>query len=491
MRKLALILMLCLPALYYVGTVLSWEKKKKLPITGDEPHYLMISESLAVDGDLDLKNNYEQDAVSKKIIGPVDMENHTVIVQKNDANKQFYSIHSIGTSVLSVIGYKVSGILGAKIMLALFTGILPFLFYPMGRILQLSPFQSAAVSILYSVSLPFPMAAGQIFPDLPSGILLASAIPFLLLFETNHSFKNRYILLFAYSTVIGASLWIHLKNLPVAILILTWPLLSKKEWNLKSKTIFLTPALVSSISLVLYNILFFGSYVGPYARAGRNFHKTFDPDVSHWITVFSGLWMDRNQGLFFQNPLIWIPGLFGCFFLMKDQTLRKIGILLTLVIILQLGINAGHPCSYGCLSLPGRFQWSSAPLFFLPFLAGWKIFNGAYRKISWGILFICVAYQIWIGKIWFDHTASLYHTMEPDPTKRPGFLPDSILPYLPSWTDINESWKSPINWAWILIFLSPIPIYFLWIRNNPKMQNGLNPLIDRETNQSQYSKKGI
>lgn len=478
MRKLTLILILCLPALYYSGTVLSWEKKKKLPITGDEPHYLMISESLAADGDLDLKNNYDQDAKTNKIIGPVDVENHTVFVPSNTANngnKKFYSIHSIGTSLLSFIGYKTFGILGSKIALTLIAGILPFLFYSMGRSLRLSQTKSAFTSIVYSVSLPFPMVAGQIFPDLPSGILLTSAIAILISFETNKTFKNRNILLFIYSATIGLSIWIHLKNLPVAILILSLPFVSKKEWDSKTKTILLAPALASLIGLVIYNFHLFGSFIGPYSRAGENIHKTFDPNFSHWVTVFSGLWMDRNQGLFFQNPLIWIPGLFGWIVLIRDQKLRKVGILLGIVIILQLGINAGHPCSYGCLSLPGRFQWSSAPLFFLPFIAGWKILNGAYRKISWGILFVFVAYQIWIGKTWFDHTASLYHTMEPDQAQRPGFLPDSILPYLPSWTNIDESWKSSIQWIWILIFLSPIPIYFLWIRNNPKMRNGLNP----------------
>lgn len=123
MRKIILFFLLCLPVLYYIGTVLSWEKKKRIRPTGDEPHYLMISESIRKDGDFDLKNNYEEDRNTKKIIGPVDVENHTT-----PKDGKLYSIHSIGTSCLTLIGYSIFGITGARISLALLAGIIPFYF---------------------------------------------------------------------------------------------------------------------------------------------------------------------------------------------------------------------------------------------------------------------------------------------------------------------------------------------------------------------------
>ncbi|WP_051185370.1 hypothetical protein [Leptospira kmetyi] len=483
MRKISIILILCLPVLYFVGTILSWDKKKKLPITGDEPHYLMIAESIRSDGDFDLKNNYEQDYLSKKIIGPVDVENHTTA-----KNGKLQSIHSVGVAVLALPGYILSGIKGARIDLALFAGILPFLFYALGRIFHLSRKAAAMLAILYSISLPFPMAAGQIFPDLPTGILLLFTITSLLFLETNKTFKNKNILLFICAVVVGILPWFHAKNIPVAAVLLAWGLI-QKEWNLRSKTIYVGTITALVIGLLICNLIWFESAFGPYGNSNGDGMSSkpgsppiFTLDLSHWITVFSGLFMDRNQGLFFQNPWIWIPGSLGWILLFQDRNLRKIGILLLLILILQLGLNAGHPCSYGCLSLPGRFQWSSAPIFFLPFIAGWKILQSLSKKGAGAIAGLCVAYQIWIGKFWFDHTASLYHTMEKNPLKRPGFFPETILPYLPSWTDPDLSWKAPINLAWIAIFLTPILILsYLTIRNNPKGKNGLNPLVDRET----------
>lgn len=105
-------------------------------------------------------------------------------------------------------------------------------------------------------------------------------------------------------------------------------------------------------------------------------------------------------------------------------------------------------------------------LIFLPVLCGWKMLS---KQITWKIFILYVIYQIWIGKYWFDHTASLYHLMEPDSNKRFGFFPKGILTYLPSWTDPNLSWKDLLNWTWIGIFLMPILILsYLWLWNNRK-----------------------
>lgn len=238
MRKIILFFLLCLPVLYYIGTVLSWEKKKRIRPTGDEPHYLMISESIRKDGDFDLKNNYEEDRNTKKIIGPVDVENHTT-----PKDGKLYSIHSIGTSCLTLIGYSIFGITGARISLALLAGIIPFLFYQLGKIFHLSPKEAAVIAVFYSVSLPFPMVAGQIFPDLPTGILLTFVFTILFMLETKRSFENKNILYFVCGVGCGCLAWFHTKNLPVVALILFW-ILYKKEADLKSKGIFLGTTLL-------------------------------------------------------------------------------------------------------------------------------------------------------------------------------------------------------------------------------------------------------
>lgn len=67
------------------------------------------------------------------------------------------------------------------------------------------------------------------------------------------------------------------------------------------------------VLFLVCNFFWFGSILGPYGE--KNSPPTFDLNFFHWITIFWGLFMDRNQGLFFQNPMIWIPGILGIFFL--------------------------------------------------------------------------------------------------------------------------------------------------------------------------------
>ncbi|PJZ52171.1 hypothetical protein [Leptospira adleri] len=475
MRKYVWILLLVLPGLYYVGTLLSWEKKKKLPITGDEPHYLIIAESILRDRDVNLKNNYEEDSITKKILGPTDVENHTI-----PKNGNLYSVHPIGTSWLVLFGYSLSGIGGARILLALLTGLLPFAFYRIGRMFHLARGESAWLSLLYSISLPFPMAAGQIFPDLPSGIIFVFIFTILLHLETNQrktEFQN--ILLFACGIGFGILAWLHVKNMPAMIPLWLW-FLFKKEWELKSKLLSLGIGTLLILNLFYWNELWYDSIRGSFFAA-KNAPPRLDSRIEHWITVGFGLFMDRNQGLFFQNPLIWIPGCIGWFYLFQNSNLRKFTMLLLITLGIQWALNAGHPCSYGCLALPGRFQWGSAALWFFPFLGGWILLKSLSKTISQIVLILAVSYQIWIGKYWFDHTASLYHVMQPTPEKRAGFFPESILIYLPSWTDLENSWKNPINLLWIVIFLSPILTFTVFqIRNKKYGKNGLKPLIDRE-----------
>ncbi|RHX92563.1 hypothetical protein [Leptospira stimsonii] len=475
MRKYLWMFLLFLPCFYYIGTLMSWEKKKKLPITGDEPHYLIISESILRDSDVDLKNNYEEDAITKQILGPTDVENHTI-----PKNGKLYSVHPIGTSWLVLTGYALSGVSGSRIFLALLTGLLPFAFFGIGRMFHLDRGESALLSLLYSISLPFPMVAGQIFPDLPSGILFLFIFTALLYLETNPDKKEfQNILLFACGFSFGFLAWLHVKNLPAMIPLFLW-FVFKKEWNFKWRALSLGISVFFILGLFYWNDLWYDSIKGSFFAA-KNAPPRLDSRIEHWVTVGFGLFMDRNQGLFFQNPLIWIPGSLGWFYLFQNSDRRKFGILLFLTLGIQWSLNAGHPCSYGCLALPGRFQWGSATLWFIPFLGGWILLKNLSKSIAQGILILAVSYQVWIGKYWFDHVASLYHVMQPDPEKRPGFFPESILPYLPSWTDLDNSWKNPINGIWIAVFLFPILAFSAFqLRNKKKGQNGLKPLIDSE-----------
>ena len=79
----------------------------KYSVSGDEPHYLIIAESLRSDGDLDLANNYAED--DGRLFGHTGLKNdaHAVPSRRGDLR----SIHPLGLPVLVLPVYVAAQIL--------------------------------------------------------------------------------------------------------------------------------------------------------------------------------------------------------------------------------------------------------------------------------------------------------------------------------------------------------------------------------------------
>src|SRR5438128_10701549 len=75
-------LVLALPIILYLAVALFWQSHHFYRITGDEPHYLLIVDSLLRDRDLLVLNNYSIEtpvhrATAGKLDAPGDVEAHT------------------------------------------------------------------------------------------------------------------------------------------------------------------------------------------------------------------------------------------------------------------------------------------------------------------------------------------------------------------------------------------------------------------------------
>src|SRR5262245_61356212 len=76
--------------------------------SGDEPHYLVMAQSLWRDGDLKIENNHQRGDYREYY--PDDLEPHYLTRGKNG---EIYSIHPIGVSVLLVPIYALGGYRGS------------------------------------------------------------------------------------------------------------------------------------------------------------------------------------------------------------------------------------------------------------------------------------------------------------------------------------------------------------------------------------------
>jgi hypothetical protein len=138
--------------------------KSRSFIGGDEPHYVMMVDSLLKDKDFNLKNDYELSRSIQYYGEELFPHLAPIIDYKNSNNWQ--SIHTIGLPLLMYVPYKIAGVLGVRIFLIILqlSTIIVFYFilkkYIKDKIKVL-----IGLLLLISCSL-FWQNLGGIFPDL-------------------------------------------------------------------------------------------------------------------------------------------------------------------------------------------------------------------------------------------------------------------------------------------------------------------------------------
>lgn len=89
--------------------------KSRSFIGGDEPHYIMMVDSLLKDKDFNLKNDYELSR-SIQYYGEELFPHLAPIIDYKNSNN-WYSIHTIGLPLVMYVPYKIAGVLGVRMFL--------------------------------------------------------------------------------------------------------------------------------------------------------------------------------------------------------------------------------------------------------------------------------------------------------------------------------------------------------------------------------------
>ncbi|PID58804.1 hypothetical protein CSB45_02045 [candidate division KSB3 bacterium] len=401
------VILLAMPVMAYLTITLLWRSNNIYRLSGDEPHYLLITESLIEDGDLRLNNNYADETIVSQEVGGRLLEDHIANHVING-----FSMHNIGLSVLLAIPYYLGGVIGAKLFLSLLFGIaLPFLFYKTAhRIIESSDW-AIVIAFVLSMGLPFIIAHNQIYPDLLAGIISLHVIELFLAFqhmEVSQKLHAKDI----FSRVLGiieiAFLpWLHIRFLSICAVFLLFLLISivTKKILLRNTLIFgAIFTIVSSYSLLcLYNYIAFQNFLGPYQEGSLSF------DLQKVAMIFGGLFWDGQHGIFLQQPFI-LLGLLGLPLLFKENW--EHGVFFVLAYLAIVLPNAMHPNWYGGYSFVGRFGWAGATLWIFPVAYGVR----TVLKRKWGasiLLTLCIgslSLQCFLSTVWIFYDKFLYNT---------------------------------------------------------------------------------
>ena len=96
------------------------DSSRQIVLNGDEPHYLIIAESVAMDRDLDVHNNYLRDFDDYHIYG-------LTIPHVYNVPRGWMPAHMPGLGILVAAPFAIAGARGARILLILIAGTLPFI----------------------------------------------------------------------------------------------------------------------------------------------------------------------------------------------------------------------------------------------------------------------------------------------------------------------------------------------------------------------------
>lgn len=419
---------------------------------GDELHYLLVSASLIQDGDLEVKNNYEN---KDYFVHHAHSENPHVVVSDSD---EWWPGHGILTSVIIAPAYGASlfikntfGFDSNRVVLflpRLTILILHIIFcFVLVKYLQSLGF-SKKISLLtvaiYSIQLPIIIYAQSIYPDLMASYFVMTGVFLGLIFAKNS--EHKWLILA--SVFFGLSIFLHSK-----LVILTAGLIFSlicyfqfvlygarlsniKSWfDFRSKTFWqiLASLILPWLMFFLANVLLKFDWLGQFAfdgfgKLGSSGNRSVLDVLNNPLQGWLGQWLDIEMGLLWSAPVLFLifPGLIVWF---KRQ--RSTFLLVVPVMLAYLLLNSSYYDWSAGFSPVSRYVIVSLSLF-LPALA-WVLQSA--RGVNW--------LKVLIGVLVFF-----------------SLLLSSLIPFvgqrgLPYYEGYNVYWRTILNFL-DLNFLEPV-----------------------------------
>jgi hypothetical protein len=258
--------------------------------SGDEPHYLIISESILRDGDLSLVNNYASKSYQKDGYFRADLEPHLT----SGRGGRLVPWHPVFLSLVILPGFALAGYHGAGVTIILFMSLSAlFVFLILKRFA--SERQAALVTLFFFFTYPVLAYSFRIYPEVVTVLLLSLGIWACIRFR--ESGKSVYLLLAGFSAALFP--FLHPKFILLTLGVALLAVLVARD-RIRQFFHFLAPVAAALVVLVLWTYYLYGPNIvrglTMTGEAGRFFGKT-----SFW-GIF-GLYIDRVWGLLPYAPL--------------------------------------------------------------------------------------------------------------------------------------------------------------------------------------------
>lgn len=424
-------------------TLFIWNKRDLYPITGDEPHYLVMTQGFIRDKTFEQMQPYKIEFQTRKIFKeglaaydavPSPANTHTVWGPHG-----LFNVHNIGLPLLLAIPFYLGGALGTKVFLILCSSFILITTWQVSVRFNTNLFQRWLAVFATCIALPFIPGANQIYPDLLAGWIALSGLYW---FFTLQKKRPRPVEL-AWITLLVFLPWLQIKFIAPCLLLIVG-LSVKRFWLTRhSQDIlpFLLITFLSCAGLMSYNNYAFGSIFGPYQANALELSKTS-------LMVVLGLFLDQNHGFLWQNPIHFI-GLFaiGCLFY-YDKFFTWLWLLVFLSLLIPNGL---HTNWYGGYSFSGRFAWSATVVFIIPSLYGLLLLGQINPRLFKSIISFGI---FWQAGLFYRY--ALCHPYLYNKSSLPSFGHYSTYyglfsHKLPMWYDVSWAYHYTPNFVWLAL----------------------------------------
>ena len=435
--------LVCLLAAVAALAGFGWTASGRMPLNGDEPHYLIIAASVLRDFDFDVRNNYDQDAATHEIYGPV--RPHAFM---RTGGPQ----HMPGLGVLLAVPFGLGGVIGARAGLALLlVSVLAIAVYRWNRTF-LRPADAVLATLGVMVCTPAIFGASQIYPDLAGGVAVFALVGWLL--GSDRRTRSAWCI---YWFVAGLLCWLHVKYYaPSAVLaaVGVWRLWrDSPRYTVATCATFAALFLAGPALFGAFSVPAFGNMLG--GRGGGELNT----DLSRAFELFLGLHLDQVHGMFIQQPLF-LPGLVALGWMLRRRDPLT---LFWLVLYASLTVpNALQQFPYGGHVGPaGRFGWTAMWLWLVPLGVAAGSLGGAVSPV--------VRLTVLVGMLafsWVPEPQRLFNALFSPDVWQPSLFPATVMLSLPKFGPHADIGYAP-NAIWTFAALSLLAAGFL---RSPKLR---------------------
>jgi hypothetical protein len=408
---------------------------RTLRLGGDEPHYLIMADSLLSDHSFELRQAYERDASTRAIFGRI--APHMLQV-----GEKWMPYHTPGLSMLVAPALWVGGERGVRVVLCLFLALLTWSILAwLRRRVELG--DAAWLTLGITICTPILLGGTRVFPDLPAGIIATACALWMLDRPGRDGRAFGWVIVGVAS---GFLAWLNVKYYGTsAVLLLACIGIAALEARAGRRRAALQ-ALggAAFLSAVVWALLQFNAWAYGPSFGGREMRE-LTTSFSRGAEMFLGLHFDQSQGLFLRNPLLLAGVLFLPVFVRRQPVAAAFWGLLYLSLILP---NSLEMARYGGGAPSARFTWSAISLWSVPIGIGLASLPRLRRFIPAAVS-IALAYQAVLAVRWMPAPGTLYPVLAEQLEARDSLFPAGLRSMFPSFYfwDFSSYWTYGPNLA--------------------------------------------